>query len=49
MTPKTEYPITAILKALDVLQDNEVLEDQIADHYLGEWMLERGLTDDALN
>ena len=48
MTTRTDYPIKEILNALDVLQDNQVLEDAMADHCLGEWMLERGLTDEDL-
>lgn len=45
----TTYPVQEISRALDVLQDNGVISDNLADHELGCWMEERGLTCADLN
>ena len=45
----TKYPMSRICEALDLLQEHEVLGDNTADHNLGCWLEERGLTCDDLN
>lgn len=45
----TAYPMARICEALDLLQEYEVLGDNTADHSLGCWLEERGLTCDDLN
>lgn len=45
----TNYPMSHICKALDLLITHEVISDDLADHSLGEWLNERGLTSADLN
>ena len=45
----TTFPLDKITDALDVLQEHGVLDNDTADHRLGEWLEENSLTDDDLN
>jgi hypothetical protein len=44
-----DFPLDKITDALDVLQNYGVIGDNQADHCLGEWLEENGLTADDLN
>lgn len=45
----TTFPLDKITEALDVLQEHGVIDDSTADHSLGCWLEDNGLTDDDLN
>ena len=45
----TTYPMARISEALDLLQEHGVISDNLAEHELGCWLQERGLTCADLN